>query len=849
MKMRNRLIPLAAAVACTLSLGPTAFGGPAGAAGITTSATTVSDDAPGVMAGGSFTFTANVSGLDGTPTGTVDWLVSGPSTVTCSPSMLDVNGNGTCAVTDANAGTYTATATYDGDGTYNGSSGMDTTAIVATAPSTTTVSDDAAGVMAGGSFTFTANVSGLDGTPTGTVDWLVSGPSTVTCSPSMLDVSGDGTCAVTVASAGTYSATATYVPPLGGNYSGGSGMDTTAMVAAATSTTKVSDDAAGVVAGGSFTFTASVSGSAGTPSGTVDWSVSGPSTVNCSPATLNGLGKGTCAVSDARAGTYSGTATYSGDDTYSGGSGSDMTASVGTAPSTTTVSDNSSGKVTGGTFMFTATVSGAVGAPTGTVTWSVSGLSTIGIPIPLTCPNSTLNSSKATCTVTGASAGTYSATATYDGDGSYSGSSGSDTTATVARAPSTSPTISNLPTGGTFGGGFVATVSVTTGDGVRFVTSNSSGVCTVSGGLTVSYVGAGTCSLTAQVATGANYLAATGGAQSFTVARAAPSTPTVTNIPTAAVEFAGFTAIVGTNGDGTTSVVSNTPSVCSVQPDGLTVFFLTTGACTVTAGVEPGANYQGRDRQTADVPGRSGAAGILAGRDPTAASSPSAPPLSTVRWAESHCSARSSGSHPRSPVAGTGSWRRTVASSASVTRPSTAPSPASGCTRPDRGCPTASTRRSSAWCPTINRHGYFMVASDGGVFAFGDAKFEGSCPGIGGCAGTAVAVMPDRTGQRVLAGHQRRRRVLLRRRAVLRRPAGRSRCPWSTPWPRRTDRGYWLLYANGVVANFGDAVNFGAPIGYVNSFNPANAIFPTADGNGYWVASTRGDVFSYGNAP
>ena len=48
--------------------------------------------------------------------------------------------------------------------------------------------------------------------------------------------------------------------------------------------------------------------------------------------------------------------------------------------------------------------------------------------------------------------------------------------------------------------------------------------------------------------------------------------------------------------------------------------------------------------------------------------------------------------------------------------------------------------------PTYDNAGYFMVASDGGVFSFGDAKFEGSCPGIGGCEGAAVAVMPDSSG-------------------------------------------------------------------------------------------------------
>ena len=39
-----------------------------------------------------------------------------------------------------------------------------------------------------------------------------------------------------------------------------------------------------------------------------------------------------------------------------------------------------------------------------------------------------------------------------------------------------------------------------------------------------------------------------------------------------------------------------------------------------------------------------------------------------------------------------------------------------------------------AMVPSSDGGGYFMVASDGGVFAFGDARFAGSCPGIGGCS-------------------------------------------------------------------------------------------------------------------
>jgi hypothetical protein len=61
--------------------------------------------------------------------------------------------------------------------------------------------------------------------------------------------------------------------------------------------------------------------------------------------------------------------------------------------------------------------------------------------------------------------------------------------------------------------------------------------------------------------------------------------------------------------------------------------------------------------------------------------------------------------------------------------------------------------------------------------------------------------------------------------------------------------GYWILFANGVVAAYGDAANRGGPVGSVGGFNPATAIFTTADGGGYWVASANGSVFTYGDAP
>ena len=62
-------------------------------------------------------------------------------------------------------------------------------------------------------------------------------------------------------------------------------------------------------------------------------------------------------------------------------------------------------------------------------------------------------------------------------------------------------------------------------------------------------------------------------------------------------------------------------------------------------------------------------------------------------------------------------------------------------------------------------------------------------------------------------------------------------------------RGYWILFANGAVAGYGDATNLGGPVGSVGGLDPATAIFATADGGGYWVATAGGSVYPFGDAP
>ena len=144
--------------------------------------------------------------------------------------------------------------------------------------------------------------------------------------------------------------------------------------------------------------------------------------------------------------------------------------------------------------------------------------------------------------------------------------------------------------------------------------------------------------------------------------------------------------------------------------------------------------------------------------------------------------------------------------------------------------------------------GYFMVGGDGGVFAFGDAKYFGSCPGIGGCSGTAVSVMPDATGQGywlvTATGAVYAFGDAPYDGSVINSPA-----PVSSAVRTPDGGGYWILLTNGDVYSFGDAVWFGAPAGQIASSDSTNAIAATADGGGYWVDSAHGVVFAFGDAP
>ena len=108
---------------------------------------------------------------------------------------------------------------------------------------------------------------------------------------------------------------------------------------------------------------------------------------------------------------------------------------------------------------------------------------------------------------------------------------------------------------------------------------------------------------------------------------------------------------------------------------------------------------------------------LLGGGQSTVASSPSATPSSTARWAASRSTSRSWAWPPHRQAAATGRWPSTVASSPSVT--ATFHGSMGGKTLNEPIVGMAAT-------PTTG--GYWEVASDGGLFAF-TAPFLGSMGG------------------------------------------------------------------------------------------------------------------------
>jgi len=152
--------------------------------------------------------------------------------------------------------------------------------------------------------------------------------------------------------------------------------------------------------------------------------------------------------------------------------------------------------------------------------------------------------------------------------------------------------------------------------------------------------------------------------------------------------------------------------------------------------------------------------------------------------------------------------------------------------------------------PTTDGKGYFLVGADGGVFAFGDARFEGSCPGIGGCSSGVSSVMTDASGDGYWVVTYTGNVYAFGDATNYGDPLPTCRMRRRCPRPCASERERLLdSLSDGEVYTYGDAAYLGSPFGQIEFSNPASAIFATSDGGGYWVVTANGTVYAFGDAP
>ena len=106
---------------------------------------------------------------------------------------------------------------------------------------------------------------------------------------------------------------------------------------------------------------------------------------------------------------------------------------------------------------------------------------------------------------------------------------------------------------------------------------------------------------------------------------------------------------------------------------------------------------------------------------------------------------------------------------------------------------------------TPTRQGYWLAATDGGIFAFGDAGFFGSTGDLK-LNSPVVGMVPTRSGQ-----------------------------------------GYWLVAADGGIFSFGDAEFFGST-GDIKLNKPIVGMAASTTGEGYYLVASDGGIFAFGDA-
>ncbi len=462
-------------------------------------ATTVSSATDPSVFGQPVTFTATVTAVapgSGTPTGTVQFKIDG---VNFGAAVALSGGSATSGATSTlTTGPHSITGVYSGSTNFATGTSSALTQTVNQAATTTALSSATNPSISGQSVTFTATVTAVGpggGIATGSVTFK---DGATTLGTGTLNGSGVATFTTSALAIGAHPITTSY--PGDTNFTGSTSSTLNQVVNQGSTTTTVVSSVNPSVFGQSVTFTATVTGSAGTPTGTVTFK-DGATTLGSGALSS---GQATFTTAGLSVATHSITAAFGGDANYLGSTSSALSQVVNQAGSSTALTSSPNPSVFGQTVNFTVTVSPVApgaGTPTGTVQVKM-GNALLG--------SGTLSGGQATIPVssglvTGTNGGIK---ALYLGDANFTASQTQNAfQQTVNQASTTTSLTSSTPTS-TYGQAvtFTATVAVVApgaGTPTGSVNFYDGGTCAVPGTAVGSATLSGTSPFQASVNTAA----------------------------------------------------------------------------------------------------------------------------------------------------------------------------------------------------------------------------------------------------------------------------------------------------------------------------------------------------------